>query len=67
MFRYPKGYKPGIPTFSAQQEAQWLLYCELGALDRFPVVEVESDVLIARGRALGMDEHEIKWHLAGWA
>ena len=69
MIRYPRGYKPGIPTFSPDEEKKWMLYCALGKFEDWCVSHMDANYIkreemTARARAMGMDDTEIRWHLS---
>lgn len=75
MFQFPHGYKPGIPTLNAEQEAAWVKACQEKRLlmffyERDQVswprhFSVNRETVIANGRALGMDDHTIHGHIGG--
>ena len=72
MFRYPRGYKPGIPTMSPEEERRWMVAALTpGGLAAWNSAHrdegyIDRDTLRARGMAMGMDESEVMWHLSAY-
>ena len=66
IFRYPKGYAPGIPTLSKSQASGWTIAAKAGVLTEYLQKRGDVDVieqLVDNTQEIGLTRDEILFHL----